>query len=94
LRLSLIWRDIVAFKSPTVDIPEFNELFWNEELGFYAYTLDGDKKPVFCVASNPGRCLWSGIVPKDRAARLVARLMHRHVDRLGYPHALGIAQIV
>ena len=27
------------------------------------------------IASNPGHCLWSGIVPKDRAARLVARLM-------------------
>jgi glycogen debranching enzyme len=54
---------------------KFNELFWNEELGFYAYTLDGDKKPVFSVASNPGHCLWSGIVPKDRAARVVARLM-------------------
>ena len=54
---------------------KFNELFWNEELGFYAYTLDGDKKPVFSVASNPGHCLWSGIVRKDRAARVVARLM-------------------
>jgi glycogen debranching enzyme len=54
---------------------KFNEVFWNEELGFYAYTLDGDKKPVFSVASNPGHCLWSGIVRKDRAARVVARLM-------------------
>src|SRR6516162_6144801 len=27
------------------------------------------------IASNPGHCLWSGIVPKDRAARVVARLM-------------------
>jgi glycogen debranching enzyme len=54
---------------------KFNELFWNEELGFYAYTLDGDKKPVFSVASNPGHCLWSGIVRQDRAARVVARLM-------------------
>ena len=54
---------------------KFNDLFWNEELGFYAYTLDGDKKPVFSVASNPGHCLWSGIVRKDRAARVVARLM-------------------
>jgi glycogen debranching enzyme len=55
---------------------KFNEVFWNEELGFYAYTLDGDKKPVFSIASNPGHCLWSGIVRKDRAARVVARLMH------------------
>jgi glycogen debranching enzyme len=54
---------------------KFNELFWNEELGFYAYTLDGDKKPVFSIASNPGHCLWSGIVRKDRAARVVTRLM-------------------
>src|SRR5215469_14086775 len=54
---------------------KFNELFWNEELGIYAYTLDGNKKPVFSIASNPGHCLWSGIVRKDRAARVVTRLM-------------------
>ncbi len=54
---------------------KFNEVFWNEETGFYAYTLDGDKKPVWSVASNPGHCLWSGIVPRDRAGRVVKRLM-------------------
>ena len=32
----------------------FNEAFWDEETGFYAYTLDGDKQPVFSVESNPG----------------------------------------
>ena len=54
---------------------KFNEAFWSEAEGFYAYTLDGDKKPVFSVASNPGHLLWSGIVPADRAARVVKRLM-------------------
>ena len=54
---------------------KFNEVFWNEAAGFYAYTLDGVKRPVFSVASNQGHCLWSGIVPRDRAARVVARLM-------------------
>ena len=39
----------------------FNEAFWDEELGFYAYALDGDKKKVLSVASNAGHCLWSGI---------------------------------
>jgi glycogen debranching enzyme len=53
----------------------FNATFWNEGEGFYAFTLDGDKKPVWSVASNPGQCLWSGIVPPDRAKRVVARLM-------------------
>ena len=53
----------------------FNELFWNEAEGFYAYGLDGNKRQILTVASNPGHLLWSGIVPPDRAARVVARLM-------------------
>ncbi|HEY1299814.1 MAG TPA: glycogen debranching N-terminal domain-containing protein [Stellaceae bacterium] len=53
----------------------FNEVFWDEESGFYAYCLDGDKKPVLTVASNPGHCLWSRIVPPERAGQVVARLM-------------------
>jgi glycogen debranching enzyme len=53
----------------------FNEAFWDEESGFYAFCLDGEKKPVFSVASNPGHCLWAGIVPPARAARVVKRLM-------------------
>jgi len=53
----------------------FNEAFWDEELGFYAFALDGDKRKVLTVASNPGHCLWSGIVPPERAAKVVRRLM-------------------
>jgi len=53
----------------------FNEAFWDEDSGFYAYALDGDKNKVLSVASNPGHCLWSGIVPPERAARVVERLM-------------------
>jgi glycogen debranching enzyme len=53
----------------------FNEAFWDEESGFYAFCLDGDKKPVLSVASNPGHLLWSGIVPHDRAERVVRRLL-------------------
>ncbi len=53
----------------------FNEAFWDEDAGFYAYMLDGEKQKVMTVASNPGHLLWSGIVPPERAARVVARLM-------------------
>ncbi|HEX4368438.1 MAG TPA: glycogen debranching N-terminal domain-containing protein [Rhodopila sp.] len=53
----------------------FNDTFWDEAGGFYAYMLDGEKRQVLTVASNPGHLLWSGIVPPDRAARVVARLM-------------------
>jgi len=44
-------------------------------LGFYAFALDGDKKKVRSIASNPGHCLWSGIVPPERAGKIVKRLM-------------------
>ena len=53
----------------------FNNAFWDEKSGFYAFALDGDKKPVLSVASNPGHLLWSGIVPPERAAKVVRRLM-------------------
>jgi glycogen debranching enzyme len=54
---------------------QFNEVFWDEESGFYAYALDGDKKKVLTIASNPGHCLWSGIVAPERAKNVVDRLM-------------------
>jgi glycogen debranching enzyme len=53
----------------------FNEAFWDEELGFYAFALDGEKNKVLTVASNAGHCLWSGIVPPERAGKVVKRLM-------------------
>jgi glycogen debranching enzyme len=54
---------------------KFNAAFWDETSGFYAYMLDGEKRKVMTVASNPGHLLWSGLVPHARAERVVARLM-------------------
>jgi glycogen debranching enzyme len=53
----------------------FNAAFWDEEAGFYALALDGEKRKVMSVASNAGHCLWSGIVPPERAVKVVNRLM-------------------
>jgi hypothetical protein len=44
-------------------------------LGFYAFALDGEKKKVLTIASNAGYCLWTGIVPRERAGSVVRRLM-------------------
>jgi glycogen debranching enzyme len=54
---------------------KFEELFWCEDTGFYAYALDSDKRPVKTIVSNPGHLLWSGIVNPSRAASVVRRLM-------------------
>jgi glycogen debranching enzyme len=56
---------------------QFNEVFWDEKSGFYAFALDGDKKKVLSVASNVGQCLWSGIIAPKRAAAVVKRLMQK-----------------
>jgi glycogen debranching enzyme len=53
----------------------FNERFWLEGEGTYAFCLNQNKQPVTSVVSNPGHCLWSGIVPAERARRIVARLL-------------------
>lgn len=53
----------------------FNAVFWDDDMEFYVFALDGEKKKVRTVASNPGHCLWSGIVPPERAKKVVERLM-------------------
>jgi glycogen debranching enzyme len=53
----------------------FNDAFWNEHAGFYAFCLDGEKKRVMSIASNPGHCLMTGIVTPERAGKVVKRLM-------------------
>jgi glycogen debranching enzyme len=53
----------------------FNDAFWWEEEGTYALGLDADKRQIRSVASNAGLCLASGIVPAERAPRIVERLM-------------------
>ncbi len=53
----------------------FNDRFWWEEEGTYALGLDGKKRQIRSVASNAGHLLQSGIVPPERAERVVKRLL-------------------
>jgi glycogen debranching enzyme len=59
---------------------KFNEAFWDEKSGFYAYALDGEKKKVLSVVSNVGQCLWSGIIAPERAGKVVQRLMQEDMS--------------
>jgi glycogen debranching enzyme len=49
--------------------------FWWEEEGTYYLGLDGDKRPIDSVASNPGHLLWQRAIDPCRATRVVRRLM-------------------
>ncbi len=53
----------------------FNDTFWDEALGGYVMALDGGKKPCRVKSSNMGHLLFSGIVPEERAGKIVNLLM-------------------
>jgi glycogen debranching enzyme len=53
----------------------FNRDFWIEDGEYYALALDQDGKPVDALSSNIGHLLWSGIVEKSRAQKVVDHLL-------------------
>jgi glycogen debranching enzyme len=56
------------------------ERYWLEDLECYALAIDGEKKVVRSVASNPGHLLWCGLPSFDRARRLAQRLLSRDMN--------------
>ena len=53
----------------------FEQDFWLEDEGFYALALDGEGQPCRVISSNPGHCLWTGIVDPPRAESVAKHLL-------------------
>ncbi|HEY9766747.1 MAG TPA: glycogen debranching N-terminal domain-containing protein, partial [Chroococcales cyanobacterium] len=53
----------------------FNSDFWSQKDGFFVMALDAKKRQVNTLASNPGHCLWSGIVAPEKIPILVQQFM-------------------
>src|SRR5204863_4020372 len=53
----------------------FENGYWMPEERFYAQALDRDKRQVVSISSNPGHCLWSGVVDRERGAHVAERLV-------------------
>ena len=53
----------------------FNRDFWMPKEKFFAQALDGTKRQVRAVSSNPGHCLWMRIIDRPKAAQVAQRLM-------------------
>src|SRR5215472_6033769 len=53
--------------------------FWMEDEGFFALALDGEGRPCRVISSNPAHCLWTGIVPPERAGRVAEGLLAREL---------------
>jgi glycogen debranching enzyme len=58
----------------------FDEAFWMPDVKYYAIALDGAKRQVGTIGSNPGHCLWSGIVPEERVDAVVDHLLDPTMD--------------
>src|SRR5438105_13338520 len=56
---------------------DFNRDFWMPHEKFIAQALDGAKRPVEAITSNPGHCLWMRILDGPTAAHVTSRLMSR-----------------
>jgi glycogen debranching enzyme/DNA-binding LacI/PurR family transcriptional regulator len=54
----------------------FDRHFWMESQHYYAMAIDGHGRPLEVLSSDPGQCLWTGIVPPSRADAVVHRLMN------------------
>jgi glycogen debranching enzyme len=48
----------------------FQAAFYWPERGYYAHALNGDKRPMRVLVSNPAHTLWTGIVPEQFAAQV------------------------
>src|SRR4029077_8611221 len=53
----------------------FNRDFWMPKEKFFAQALDGSKRQVRAVTSNPGHCLWMRIIDRPKAVHVAQRLM-------------------
>lgn len=58
----------------------FNRDFWMESDKFIALALDGDNRKADVISSNPGHCLWSGILVDDKAQMVADRLMQSDMN--------------
>jgi glycogen debranching enzyme len=73
------WGDHESARRLTADAAQmrrrFADVFWLDPPGEVAFALDGGKRPVRTAVSNPGHCLWMGILDPERGRRAGERLL-------------------
>lgn len=55
-------------------VERIEDRYWWDTESTYYLALDGDKRPLQSVTSNPGHLLWSGAIASDRAKQVADRL--------------------
>ncbi len=68
-RARALWREAAELRR------RFLTAYWVDPPGELAFALDGAKRPVLTATSNPGHCLWMGILDLGRGQRVAQRLL-------------------
>ncbi|GLV58492.1 amylo-alpha-1,6-glucosidase [Dictyobacter sp. S3.2.2.5] len=63
-------------KAETLQENFLEQFWWEAEQSIYM-ALAENKEPCDVVASNAGQCLWTGILPDDKARQIIERLMRK-----------------
>ena len=71
--MARVWPDLKG-KAEEIE-RKFNHDFWMGRAKFVAQALDGAHRQVEAITSNPGHCLWAGIVSGGHAREVGERLM-------------------
>jgi glycogen debranching enzyme len=67
-------RAVRLREEATILRKRFNDAFWMEDEQYFAGALDGDKRHVRTVMSNPGHALYCDIVDREKADHVAKRL--------------------
>ncbi|MBY0359357.1 MAG: hypothetical protein K2W82_15250 [Candidatus Obscuribacterales bacterium] len=57
----------------------FEKDFWLVNDNYVALALDGQDRQVGAISSNPGHCLWTGILDPDKAQLVADRIMSQEL---------------
>ena len=57
----------------------FHDRFWLPDRQYYALAVDGEGAAVDGLSSDPGQCLWTGVVPSQASSWVVKRLTTREL---------------
>ncbi len=53
----------------------FHRHFWMSDKNYYAMAVDRHGTPLDVISSDPGQCLWTGVIPEVYRERVADRLM-------------------
>lgn len=57
----------------------FQAAFWWPEQHYYVHGLNGDKRPLRVLVSNPAHTLWTGIIPPEFAPHVAATALGKRL---------------